>query len=260
MPDTSSGRLLWFGTTTDIEEQKLAQEILIRNEKLASAGRMAATVAHEINNPLATVTNLLYLLRKDISSESGQQLLSSAEAELAQVGQITRQTLGFYRDSSKPARFKVAELLEEILSSYKGKLKRSRIVVCRHYEPADEIEALRGEMRQVFSNLIANAIDAMPDGGTLDLRISRAGEDDRHTLQVEVRDTGTGIQADNRTKIFEPFFTTKQDVGTGLGLWVVKEILKRHGGTVDLRSSTNADDHGTCFLVCVPKRWEFRLV
>lgn len=261
VPDTNSDRLLWFGTTTDIEEQKLAQELLIRNEKLASAGRMAATVAHEINNPLATVTNLLYLLRKDVSSESGQQLLSAAEAELAQVGQITRQTLGFYRDSSKPVRFKVADLLDEILTSYKGKLRRSHITVSRHYDSADEVEALRGEMRQVFSNLIANAIDAMPEGGTLELGISRADTDGRHAVQeIQVRDTGTGIDEDNRTKIFEPFFTTKQDVGTGLGLWVVKEILKRHGGTVDLSSSTDPHHHGTCFSVRVPARWEFRLV
>lgn len=258
--DRTSRQMLWFGMTTDIDDQKQAQQALLRTEKLASAGRMAATVAHEINNPLATITNLLFLLRKEVASEKGRQRLAAAEAQLMQVGQITRQTLAFYRESSKPTACDIGKLMDDALGTNAAKLDQNQIVVRKNYDSVCEIEALPGELRQVFSNLIANAIDAMPDGGILDVRMRPFDEHRRRGVEVEVQDTGAGIAAAEKAKIFEPFYTTKQDVGTGLGLWVVKEILTRHGATIEVSSSTEPDRHGTCFSVRIPAKWEFRLV
>ena len=229
----------------DITEQKRAQEVLRRAEKLAVTGRMAATIAHEINNPLEAVTNLLYLLRSHVSGEQGRERLALAESELGRVSRITKQTLAFYRESAEREPVALAEVLDGVTSILSSKISRKNVRITRSYQPCT-VRAMKGELRQLFSNLIDNAIEAVPFAGEIAIAIDC--DDKRAT--VSISDNGPGIAAQHLPRLFEPFFTTKQ-VGTGLGLWVVQEIAEKHGGKVTVESSTNPDDHGTTFRVAL---------
>jgi PAS domain S-box-containing protein len=241
----------------DITTQRLAEETLRKTEKLAATGRLAASIAHEINNPLEAVTNLLYLLRKNSSlDEKGRKHLAFAEQELERVAHISKQTLGFYRQVSSPSRIDVSRTLEGALSVYMHKLEAQSIKVETEWESGMEIEALAGEIRQVFSNLIANSIDAMPGGGRLTLKVSKShdwGNGKRRGVRVVIADTGSGIAPAEQSKLFEPFFTTKRDVGTGLGLWVSKSIVQKHEGFIQVRSSIRPGKSGTVFSVFLPE-------
>jgi signal transduction histidine kinase len=253
-----AGNLIGASTIArDITARKVAEETLRKTEKLAATGRLAASIAHEINNPLEAVTNLLYLLRKNPSlDEKGRKHLSFAEQELERVAHISKQTLGFYRQVSSPSRIDVAKTLESALSVYTHKLEGQSIKVETRCESGTEIQALAGEIRQVFSNLIANSIDAMPRGGTLTLKVSKShdwGNGNRRGVRVVFADTGSGIAPEQRSKLFEPFFTTKRDVGTGLGLWVSKNIVQNHEGSIQLRSSVRPGKSGTVFSVFLPE-------
>ncbi len=253
-----AGNLIGASTIArDITARKAAEETLRKTEKLAATGRLAASIAHEINNPLEAVTNLLYLLRKNPSlDEKGRKHLSFAEQELERVAHISKQTLGFYRQVSSPSRIDVAKTLESALSVYTHKLEGQSIKVETRWESGTEIQALAGEIRQVFSNLIANSIDAMPRGGTLILKVSKShdwGNGNRRGVRVVFADTGSGIAPEQRSKLFEPFFTTKRDVGTGLGLWVSKNIVQNHQGSIQLRSSVRPGKSGTVFSVFLPE-------
>ncbi len=238
-----------FGTVQDITETKQAEEALIRSEKLASLGRMAATIAHEINNPLETVMNAVYLAYADASlSPSARAKLDLAQKELQRVAHITRQTLGFYREAGRPVRFRLDETVDGVLDLYGHKLRNKNITVQRKYAADTRIEALEGEIRQLISNLITNSIDALPPNGTLQVRISRnAGPSSR--VRMAIADNGAGIAPEHVKKIFEPFFTTKQAVGTGLGLWITKELVKKNGGSIRVRSRMG---QGTIFIVQFP--------
>jgi PAS domain S-box-containing protein len=242
--------------TVDVTEQKKMEQALILTEKLASVGRLAASVAHEINNPLEAVTNLLYLAKRDISDPvKAEQRITLASQELDRVAHIARQTLGFYRDNSSPARLNVAQALDEVLSLYRRRLETRGVKVVRQYEQTSAITALEGEIRQVFSNLIANAIDAMPELGTLTLRISESREWNNSGIpgvRVTVADTGSGIQPEHRRNLFQPFFTTKKDIGTGLGLWITRGIIEKHRGMIRVRSKTGPAASGTVFSVFLP--------
>ena len=241
----------------DITGRKAAEETLRKTEKLAATGRLAASIAHEINNPLEAVTNLLYLLRKNPSlDEKGRKHLSFAEQELERVAHISKQTLGFYRQISSTSRIDVARTLESALSVYSHKLEGQSIKVETRLEAGTEIQALAGEIRQVFSNLIANSIDAMPGGGTLILKVSKShawGNGNRRGVRVVIADTGSGITPAQQSRLFEPFFTTKRDVGTGLGLWVSKNIVQNHEGSIQVRSSVRPGKSGTVFSVFLPE-------
>lgn len=245
------------GIAIDITRQKLAEESLRKTEKLATAGRLAATIAHEINNPLASVTNLLYLLQSNASLDAtGREYLAIAEQELGRVTHISNQTLGFYRDTTAPATLDLGKTLRDLVSLYQGKLSGKNIKVDVRCQPKVEIIALSGEIRQVFSNLIVNAIDAMNPGGTLQVQIRHSKEwrnGGVAGVRFTIADTGCGISSEQRKRLFEPFYTTKQDVGTGLGLWVTKQLIEKHGGSIKLRSRVLPPRIGTIFSVFLPQ-------
>lgn len=233
----------WFGAVTDITERKRAQEALLRGEKLASAGRMAAVIAHELNNPLAAVTNLLFLTKRiQELPESARQYLETAEAELGRMAHITRQSLGFYREAATPALTSVNSILESALDLLKNKVKAKHALIEKQWDGDEQVMAVAGELRQVFANILTNSLDAIADRGKITLRITAT----QNHVRVTVADNGKGISASSRRHIFEPFYTTKGLSGTGLGLWVSREIIQKHGGVIQMRSKV---EHGTVFSV-----------
>jgi len=240
----------------DITEKKKIDRALRITEKLAAAGRLAATIAHEVNNPLEAVTNLVYLAKVDAHKpERVEEYLGMAGRELDRVAHITRQTLGFYRDPSLPARMSVTHLLDDLLSVYERRFESRKISVVKQYDGAIEITALSGELRQAFSNLVSNSIDAMPGGGKLVIRARQTHAWNRaHQpgVRITILDTGSGIEPRHRKNLFQPFFTTKQDVGTGLGLWITRNIAEIHGGTIRVKSKTGPKEHGTAFSIFLP--------
>jgi PAS domain S-box-containing protein len=239
--------------TEDVTERRVQQEKLLLSEKLAATGRLAATIAHEINNPLESVLNLIYLARTSRAETAKvRQYLETAEKEITRVSHIARHTLGFYRETSVPSEIDLAALLEEVLAVYDSRLRASNIVLTKDFVVVPAIRGLRGEFHQVFSNLISNAIDAMRDGGSLRIAM-REPEGGRDLgVVVSLEDTGMGIPPENIPRLFEPFFTTKPAAGTGLGLWVVRQFVLSWGGTIDVQSSTDSPKHGTAFTIFFP--------
>lgn len=237
----------------DLTEQKQSQNVLRRTEKLAAAGRLAASIAHEINNPLESVTNCLYLLDQGEMDDTSRSYLQLAQRELDRVVHITTQTLRFYRQSTKPTLVDVHDLLATVLALYDVRIRSSEITVVREYADIPSVQAYDGEIRQVLANLIGNAIDAMPTGGTLVLRTcwGRDWQDDRRGICINVADTGAGMDRRTRSKIFEPFFSTKGLTGTGLGLWVSQGILAKHQGKISLYTR-QGERSGTVFRLFLP--------
>ncbi len=214
----------------DVTQQREVEAALRNAEKLATAGRFAATIAHEINNPLEAAINSLFLLNHDSGlSDEGRGYLSLAEQELSRVAAVARQTLGFYKDTTSPAPVNIPEVLDQILAVYGRRIEARKIHIVRNYGKHSQFVGSAGEMRQVFSNLILNSLDALPPEGVLTLNVSDHN-DGRPAVRVEVVDNGSGIRPDQLSKIFEPFFTTKKDVGTGLGLWLAKTLVEKHAG------------------------------
>ena len=237
----------FIGVIADSTEIKLAKDALIRTEKLSAAGRLAASIAHEINNPLEAVTNLLYLARS--SPDKAQDFLAMADEELARVTHLTKQTLGFYRDSGAPGLIDLSSLIENVLGIYQSKLKDKQITVVKDLAVTERITTVAGEVRQVLSNLLANALDATPSKGKIIVRTKFARASGTVArVQITVADTGSGIDPALKNKIWEPFFTTKKDIGTGLGLWVSKQIIEKHAGSIRFRSSSK----GTVFILFLP--------
>ncbi len=252
---TEGGPRRWFGTCTDIEDLKHVHEGLIRSEKLAYAGRMAASIAHEINNPLECVMNTLYLAQTSAElPEVTRAYLKMAEDELMRVSHIARQSLGFYRESSAPASVSISALLDSTLNLLQSRLKAKQVNVKKEYEQEFEVRGIAGELRQVFANLLVNSLDALPERGTVRLKTSlssKSSNGSRH-IRVTIADSGHGIDPSLRRRIFEPFFTTKGEIGTGLGLWVSKQLIDKHGGSIRVRSSTKEPHSGTVFSVVLP--------
>jgi PAS domain S-box-containing protein len=239
----------------NITAQLHAEQALQRNEKLATAGRLTAAIAHEINNPLEALTNLLYLARKD--SSRADQHLEMAEREVQRIADIAQQTLGFVREVSEPRALNVSSTLDEVIQLYSTKLMNKRIEVQKEFRNGCEIRGFAGELRQLFVNLIANAVDAMPEGGRLRLRVAAGHEysgDNRPGVRIVVADNGTGIAAQDRPKLFEPFYTTKKDLGTGLGLWLSQGIVRKHRGKIQVRSCAQPGRSGTVFSLFLPER------
>lgn len=234
----------------DITERKRLEQQLIQSEKLAATGRLAATVAHEINNPLDAVLNLLYLARTSESFHVARPYIAKAEKELERLAHIARQTLGYYRDDGTPTAVILEDLVENVLSMYEGKLTSAGITTDCEFAETPPLIASRGELLQVFSNIVANAIDAMPKGGLLRVRSKRCLNPDG--IEVDFSDNGVGIQKDHLGKVFEPFFTTKGNLGTGIGLWILKQLIEKRGGQVTVTSSTEPTTRGTTISVFFP--------
>jgi PAS domain S-box-containing protein len=232
----SGRRCVWRGVTLDITERKKAEAALLRAEKLAAMGRLASTVAHEINNPLESVTNLLYLARSGICLDKDtQSYLATAECELARLSNITRLTLGFVRTSASAAETEVAAVVDEVLSIFNHRFETKNIRVECHYQPDVCITIAPHELRQIATNLIANAADAVGLGDAR-IAIHIAREENKAVLIVE--DNGGGIDQVHLPRIFEAFFSTKEEVGTGIGLWVTKELVEKNGGQIFAQSSS----------------------
>jgi signal transduction histidine kinase len=239
----------------DITQLRKAERALRTTERLASVGRLAATVAHEINNPLEAVTNLIYLARQAAILTDVQGYLDAAEQELARVSQLTKQTLGFYRETKSASNVRPGDLVTSLLPVFASRTRNRGIELCPEIEDDSEIYAVAGEIRQVIANLIGNSIDALTAGGKVRIRVSAATQwspDRKPGIRLTVSDTGSGIPPEARPKIFEPFFTTKRDVGTGLGLWVCKSIVENHGGSIRVKSSTAPGKSWTVVSVFLP--------
>lgn len=242
-------------TALEITELRRAERLALQNEKLAAVGRLAGSIAHEINNPLEAVTNLVYLARHSERLEKAQEYLDAVEVELGRVAGITSQTLRFYRQASEPRSVTCYDLLSSALGIYQSRLANSGINVEKRKRAHRPVLCFDGEIRQVLNNLIGNAIDAMSaKGGRLLIR-SREGTDwctGRPGLWLTIGDTGTGMSKESIRRAFEPFYTTKGISGTGLGLWISEEIAKRHNGRILLRSSTKPARSGTVAAVFLP--------
>jgi PAS domain S-box-containing protein len=242
----------------DVTAEKQAQSVLRKAEKLAAAGRLAATVAHEINNPLEAVCNLIYIVKNTGNlPEDMVNYLNMAEQELDRVSHITRQTLGFYRDSSEPGLVPLRGVLESVVRLYENKIKSKSIVLEMDMADCPPIQGLQGELKQLVANLVSNAADAVDPGGKIRISLAPASEEQDDGVEIDgveitVADNGPGVPEKNHAHIFEPFFTTKEDVGTGLGLWVSREIAERHGGNIELDSDHNSSLGGAVFRVFLP--------
>jgi PAS domain S-box-containing protein len=256
---TTPRQVRWAGVIVlDATGRKRAEDALRKAEKLAVTGRLAASIAHEINNPLEAITNLLFLLRNFCElGEPAQNYAQMAEHEVRRIAEITQQTLRFYRQSTLPSRARMSDLLDSVLSLYHGRLNAMNIEVERRYDPELELYCFAGEIRQVFANLMGNAIDAVAGGGCIQVRArrSRSWKDPSRTgVRFTVSDNGTGMKPEVRKHAFEAFFTTKEVTGTGLGLWVSIEIVEKHQGELRVRSRTTDQrgPSGTVFQFFIP--------
>ncbi|MBW4038861.1 MAG: PAS domain-containing protein [Acidobacteria bacterium] len=243
-----------IGTVQDITARRTHDSSLLQSEKLAATGRLAATIAHEINNPLEAVTNLIYLSRTDPEVPlSVRRLLETADSELARVSQIAQQTLGFYRDTTRPVDIDLNLLLHSVVDLFARKMLSNKIVCDLDLEPGLTIRGLQGEIRQVFSNLVVNAIDAVVHtgkGGRINIR-GRHRHGTKDGVSILICDEGSGIPPHVRERVFSPFFTTKPTIGTGLGLWVTRGFVEKQGGSIRFRSCTEIRS-GTIFRVVLP--------
>lgn len=237
----------------DISDKKRVEQLLIQSEKLAATGRMAAAIAHEINNPLEALINVIFLARQHSAPESRvSQLLLTAEQELERVSHIARQTLGYYKDTGAPTTVLIHELIQNVLTVYNSKMMSSDIAVDSRFNDLQKISVSKGEMLQVISNVIANAIDSMKQGGVLTITTRNVLSSPQDGIEIVVRDTGTGIAQENLPRVFEPFFTTKGILGTGIGLWVAKQLVSRRGGQILIASSTTEKNSGTAVTIFIP--------
>jgi PAS domain S-box-containing protein len=240
----------------DLSLQKKSEEVIRRTEKLAVAGRLAASISHEINNPLEAITNCLYLVAQTQLPEEARHFLSMAQKELDRVSQITVQTLRFYRASTRPTHVDLHELIETVLALLDSRIRQMEIKVVRDLRAEPTLLAHDGELRQVLANLIGNAIDAVSQGGQITVR-SRTTHDwnkGRQGITLTVADNGMGMDTETSDRIFEPFFSTKGITGTGLGLWISREIVSKHQGAIRVRSRRTSSElcGGTIFRVFIP--------
>jgi signal transduction histidine kinase len=245
---------------TDNSARKQAEEALLRSEMLASAGRMAASIAHEINNPLESIINTLYLLRSTPELPDQARLyLDIADGELMRIAHITRQTLGFYREFSAATSNSASDLVTSVIDLLKSKIQATQATVLQQCDQPLHILGIAGELRQILANLLANSLDAVgPQASSPDCRIiirARASLNPatgKSRIRLSVSDSGHGITPATAKQMFDPFFTTKGSVGTGLGLWVCKQLVDKNGGHLRVRSTTRGPKHGTTFSVTLP--------
>jgi PAS domain S-box-containing protein len=260
----SSGKMIGVVLVfRDITERRMSEGALMRAEKLAAAGRLAASVAHEVNNPLEGLTNLVYIARRSNDFDEIRNLLAQAENELGRIAHITRQSLGFYRETSAPAHFKPAIIVREVTDFYASRATGLGVSFIVKTETEREVLGSPGELRQILSNLLANSLDACANGSTIRIEANSAidpRDPSRPGVRITIADTGFGIPPQHLENIFEPFFTTKKDTGTGLGLWVSRELVKKHGGSLRVRSRTSEPLCGTVFSIFLPNQGSLQLI
>jgi PAS domain S-box-containing protein len=237
----------------DISAQKRMASSLLQAEKIAATGKMAATIAHEINNPLEAVVNLLFLARERAVDPEQLAYLNTADREIARVSHIARQTLGYYRENASAVSVSLAALAADALLIYKPRCDANGIQVETYFESSRKVMMRKGEMMQVISNLISNAMYAMPQGGVLTLTIS----DQRESISFCVEDTGPGIPSEILPRIFDAFFTTRRTIGTGIGLFIARQFVEGHGGRIKIESSTDPEMHGTKVTMDLPLKNEY---
>ena len=261
-PITLNGELIGgVAVNTDVTQTRLQDEALRRSEKLAAVGQLASSIAHEINNPLESITNLLYLIRNSRSIDEIQEYAGMAQSELMRVTEITLQTLRFHRQASRPTEVNLEELARSVTTLYTGRLLVRGIRLEWKILPAPPVTCLEGEIRQVLNNLIRNALEAMGAGGALAVRLHAQTDlaTGRKGVRLTIADAGEGIDPRIRARLFEPFQTTKETTGTGLGLWVSKGIVEKHGGSLRVRTRRDAAAHGTVFALWLPLKGEISL-
>jgi signal transduction histidine kinase len=252
-PDGTISGIIVLGV--DVTESKRAEQLLLRSEKLNAVGRLASSIAHEINNPLEAVTNLIYLAQQAAVSPEAKKHLASAEVELRRVSAIANQTLRFHRQSTNPMPVTSEGLIDATLPLYQGRIVNAQVKIERRDRARCPVTCFDGEIRQVLSNLIANAIDELHGkGGRLLIRTRESTDwtTNRKGVAFTVADTGSGMSPATQSRIFEPFFTTKENKGTGLGLWISREIVDRHRGVLRVRSSQAIHHSGTVFTLFLP--------
>lgn len=252
----SSGKMIGIVLVfRDIADRRMSEGALMRAEKLAAAGRLAASVAHEVNNPLEGLTNLVYIARRSDNLDEIRHLLAQAENELGRIAHITRQSLGFYRETTTPAQYMPATIVREVTAFYASRAANLGVSFIVSANTEREVLGSAGELRQVLSNLLANSLDACASGSTIRIEASSAIDPrnlSRPGVRITIADTGYGIPPEHLESIFEPFFTTKKDTGTGLGLWVSRELVVKHGGSLRVRSRTLNPRCGTVFSLFLP--------
>jgi PAS domain S-box-containing protein len=240
----------------DITQRRLIEQTLRASERLTLAGRLSATIAHEIRNPLDTVSNLVYLMEHEAGqSTATMQYLKMASDELARITQITSQLLTFHREARAPVKVDLPDVLESVVTLFAPQIRKNHIQVDQRFDSSVPVRGYPGELRQVFLNLVGNAIDAMPQGGKLVLHVRQSSVPSDHSrrgMRVTIADNGTGIAPGVRINLFAPFYTTKGEKGTGLGLWVCRGILEKHEGTIHLSSTVRPERSGTAFSVFLP--------
>jgi signal transduction histidine kinase len=241
-----------IGVAMDITSNKLAEDALRKSEKLAAAGRLAATIAHEINNPLEALTNLIYLSTHTDDQKQVQEFLKQATKELDRVAKITKQILSFHRETKIAVQLDFQDMVQSVLALYVVQLKAKQITVDYKKGPAFSIYGFPGELRQVFANLIGNAIDASPEHGSLCIRIRKGSLQGIPGVVFTIHDEGPGIPKELRNRVLEPFFTTKELKGSGLGLWLANSLVMKHRGSLRFRSRRASGGAGTCFRVFLP--------
>ena len=244
----------------DISHRKRMEEALRTSEKIAAVGRLAASVAHEVNNPLEAVTNLIYLAKShDTASSTVRGYLSDAEEELNRLADLTKQRLGFYREQKGATRTRIGIHLKQLLAVSSSKTRNKGINIQLETGQDPEIVVIPGEIRQLLANILNNAIDAVNYGGVIRIRVSASRRRDLETPGVRITffDSGPGIPLPDRAKVFEPFYTTKAAVGTGLGLWICKRIVDRHAGKIQIRSNITPGRSWTAVSVFLPAEVPF---
>jgi signal transduction histidine kinase len=260
--DASGRATRIVGVIADITHRKHAEEAMLRAEKLAVAGKLAASVAHEINNPMAAVANLLYLISIAETAESARSQAQVALEELMRISLITQQTLKFHRQAGAPKLTLLSEVVESVLVLFRGRLQAGKIPVEVRVKTETAVACLPGETQQIFANLLANSIEAMPRSGRIVIRLNTSCDWRDHAtpgMRVTFCDSGSGMDRAVMQRVFEPFFTTKPETGTGLGLWVVSQLLERHNGHVRVWSWQRAQSSGTAFSVFLPRGSELPL-